>query len=983
MSNAGQAALTIVGAGIGFLVPGIGWALGATIGSAIGSVAFPTQLPTVRGPRLEDLKAQSSQIGAPIPIVFGTYAIAGNVIWASDLIETKHKDSQGGKGGGGQQKVVSYTYAQNLAIGLCEGPIAGVRRIWANGRLIYDRTPRRDDEDDQSYERRMAANDALDGIMTVYDGTQVVADPTIESFEGVGEVPAYMDLAYVVFADLQLADYGNRAPSMLFEVYTSGAAFDVADNQFSNEQLFPWLEATRPENPLNEHHYGVVGGSGWYATVQDALDADAPGQVDYVYGYSRDYSTPNYGVSPYSGYVQQPREWKELYLFVNTAILPIDDLSYDTACDWGAAQTPEEYIWWTGRDDGGAWQMHGVYRRTTWTGSETFNCGTHAVARNSDTAIAVERLPRVPWNPIDRPDAILIPGNPNAVIIDGRVERARTWVYDNSVTYKVLQKYTLSGSPISVEKYPLNPTRPNGHPDYSDQAFWEAAYDDAVAAGQMQPGLTYGVHYPVTQSYAYVSTDASGAFDVSPVLLADIVEAICLRAGLTADQIDVADISSTCDGYAITSVMSGRDALTPLTAFGLFNGVESGQTLKFVERGGALVATLNEDDLGAHEADSARPAPIEVTRTQDVDLPRTLRLRYASPARDYQPGQQSDNRLTTYAINAVDLDLPVSMSDTRALQLAQIHLFDAWAARNGYTFALDLSALALEPTDCIGLPIDGRIERVRLVSHHYSLPSLIQIEAVRDDASGMSAEEIRASAALPLPAELPLAGPTDLVLLDLPSLRAEDNDAGYYAAGRGYLPTWSGYTVMTSFDGGTEYGTVATSTDAATVGTLTAPISSGSPEEVTLTADSGTFASATEDELDAGVNVLAVGAHGRWEILQFGSAVLSSGVWTLGDLRRGLRGTTAYETTSLAGDRAVLMSGAGIIRVPLAASLVNVEHMVKGVSLGTPVGDNAAVSFTSAGLSLQGGGLTFDSEDNITVDLSWADLIIARQVFGP
>src|SRR5574343_654885 len=148
----------------------------------------------------------------------------------------------------------------------------------------------------------------------------------------------------------------------------------------------------------------------------------------------------------------------------------------------------------------------------------------------------------------------------------------------------------------------------------------------------------------------------------------------------------------------------------------------------------------------------------------------------------------------------------------------------------------------------------------------------------------------------------------------------------------------------------------------------------GSPEEVTLRADSGSFSSATPDELDAGANVLAVGAHGRWKLLQFETAALADGVWTLGGLRRGLRGTTANETTSLPGDRAVMMSGPGILRVPLAASLVNVEHLVKGVTLGTAVADAVAQTFASSGLSLQGDGLTFDENDNLTVDPDWSDL---------
>lgn len=44
----------------------------------------------------------------------------------------------GGKGMGGGGTQVSYTYSASFAIGLCEGPIIGVRDIWADSKLIYD-----------------------------------------------------------------------------------------------------------------------------------------------------------------------------------------------------------------------------------------------------------------------------------------------------------------------------------------------------------------------------------------------------------------------------------------------------------------------------------------------------------------------------------------------------------------------------------------------------------------------------------------------------------------------------------------------------------------------------------------------------------------------------------------------------------------------------------------------------------------------------
>ena len=42
---------------------------------------------------------------------------------------------------GGGQKTVTYSYTADFAIGLCEGPISAIVKIWADGKLIYDMSP--------------------------------------------------------------------------------------------------------------------------------------------------------------------------------------------------------------------------------------------------------------------------------------------------------------------------------------------------------------------------------------------------------------------------------------------------------------------------------------------------------------------------------------------------------------------------------------------------------------------------------------------------------------------------------------------------------------------------------------------------------------------------------------------------------------------------------------------------------------------------
>ncbi|HEY0311036.1 MAG TPA: phage tail protein [Allosphingosinicella sp.] len=189
---------TLVLTTVGTLVGGpIGGAVGALLGQAVDSRLFA---PKARqGPRLGDLSVQTSTYGSEIPKLFGTLRVAGTVIWATDLKETR---STAGNGKG-QAKSVSYTYSASFAVALSGRPILGVRRIWADGKLL-----------------RGAAGDfkSATGFRLLSGGEGQVVDPLIASVQGAGQTPAYRGVAYAVFEDFQLADYGNRIPSLTFEV---------------------------------------------------------------------------------------------------------------------------------------------------------------------------------------------------------------------------------------------------------------------------------------------------------------------------------------------------------------------------------------------------------------------------------------------------------------------------------------------------------------------------------------------------------------------------------------------------------------------------------------------------------------------------------------------------------------------------------------------------------------------------------------------
>ena len=190
----------------------IGGPVGAAIGGLLGNAVDHTILgPKGReGPRLADLAVQTSSYGTPIPKVFGTMRVAGSVIWATDLQE--HRATT--RSGKGQPSVTNYSYTASFAVALSSRAILGVARIWADGNLL------RGDAGDWK---------AQTGFRLHLGGEDQAADPLIASHEGAGMAPAHRGVAYAVFEDLQLADYGNRIPSLTFEVAADAGAPNVGD----------------------------------------------------------------------------------------------------------------------------------------------------------------------------------------------------------------------------------------------------------------------------------------------------------------------------------------------------------------------------------------------------------------------------------------------------------------------------------------------------------------------------------------------------------------------------------------------------------------------------------------------------------------------------------------------------------------------------------------------------------------------------------
>jgi len=213
VSSGGQIVGGIVGAVAGFFLGGPSGALyGAQIGMMAGGYLDPPKGPNVEGPRINDLTTQTSTYGAVIPRAYGTIALNGNVFWLENnkLKEVVKKKKSGGKGGS-ETTTKTFSYFATFALGLCEGPISGVRRIWCGADLIYD-------AGSEDLDTIIASNQSA-GLVTLHNGAMdQLPDARIQATLGAENTPAYRGLAYIVFNDFPLEKHSNSLMAAPFKV---------------------------------------------------------------------------------------------------------------------------------------------------------------------------------------------------------------------------------------------------------------------------------------------------------------------------------------------------------------------------------------------------------------------------------------------------------------------------------------------------------------------------------------------------------------------------------------------------------------------------------------------------------------------------------------------------------------------------------------------------------------------------------------------
>jgi hypothetical protein len=896
----------------------IGW----MAGTLIASMMFRQ-----KGPNPAEIRVQDSAYGKPIPFVYGMYRVSGNIIWAGQPYIT---DAGKGFGKGPSQQKVSMSFA----VGLCAGTIASVRRIWANGKLIYDVS-------NPSNFQAISGSAQMVTNFTVYPGDEnQEPDPTMQAALGVANVPAYRGLAYVVFNNLDLSQWGNFLPSFSFEVLTQPSS--QASSQLGASFTTPWA-GTGPvlismpnlsasggnAMAYNGYIYGqqapiAVSMSAYGAQQFVAPQVNSGGLFGMPSGNSDvagiwtttgwlrpDGTFDDLTLSGWLGYVTTFwRNGSDLYVASsNAAFTTVARLQIVAGIPGGDPSNP------TLNPKGGTVLANSV----SMSGGFTVIGGTSAYVY----AINGSTLYRLDRNTLATVATWTAPaGSPlfsTAQYVGYVLDDDHIYLQVNTAPPQP-NIYLFRPSQNTLTAIGLGPFGVNAAGSFVavSQSFFVFGTSGVSSSGQIQIGYMW-----VSQGQAYTT-------------LSSIVADICNRAGLSPSQYDVSQLTDQVQGFSVTNHSTARSNLAPLMSTFFFDACDTDGLIKFVKRGGAIAGTFASADLGASPTmgDAANTTPIVETIAQEIDLPRSLSLTYPELNSDYNPNTQRAMRAITNSNKDTAIQVPIVLDSGDARGRAESMLWATWEGRKTFSFSTGVSYMQLEPGDMATLNApNGEAYTVRLTRCQYDgLGSLIWTAALDDPsiypspsyaAWGGTAAGFRSQT-------IDYSGPTFLTVMDVPPLRSSDTSPGLYIAACGAASTWPGCALDISRDGST-YAQAANINQAAVMGyaaTALPNFSGGNqPDElstVSVVLYNGTLASIAYADFLNGLNAAYLGG----ELIFFRNATLTAAsTYTLSGLLRARVGTEGAMGTHVVGEPFVLLDTTHIL--PLSINLTDIGRTLK------------------------------------------------------
>lgn len=940
--------LPIVGAIVGsfFGAPQLGFA----IGSIIGNVVDPQ---VIKGPRIGDNALQTSAEGVYRPIVRGISAVMGNVIERGNRKVKTQRHSQGKGGPVVEEQRVFWTFA----IRVCEGPIAGITRIWMDEKLVYDVTPTSAIPDE--------TGDFASKFRLYLGGEDQLPDPDIEAYRGIGNVPAYRGSAYVVFPNFDLTDRRESIPSFRFEVLADGEIF---------EWDYTWTFDASPEiagignskpaygNGMamyasNGGAYRTTNGTTWQNTTTANLASVAFWESEGIFVASGAFSPSTVlfgnGINP----------WVTVFsenVPGGGAVAVAEDLGYALSVGTGSTTpyaliiTPEGIVTPT---ELGA----GPYRVTRMIRSERLGL---FIAVTDDTPPATDRIwysttgLESTWFKIGSYDTHwedIIDANGMLILVGNTLSTGgSTTLLTGPDLFSLVDRTPITG----IDQFSGATQIPStGQIVIAPRSFFAGMNDylvtfDAInfenKANYLNGNLTspQWIGAPINRIMA-VSTGGvlgdgallSNSSMEQGLTLAQVVSGLHERVYNPPEKYNVTELTDTVLGIVFVGDYTCADAIKTLMTPYFFDGAEfdagTGYKIHYTKRGKPVVMTVTVDDL--------IDAPEKSIREDSLERPKVIHLHYENPTVGYVPAKATDRRDSTdvLVVGEVSTQIPVAFSNVdEPAQIVRKMMKVIWAEVAGeQDFTASGNLLRLVPGDCIGVSLRGLTYRKRITQEQYEGGEL-RWKLIADRQSAYTANVTGVPVPPPTPPLPSIVGPTIFEYLDIPALNDTNDRLLYYTAATGQSEAWYGATIQRKNPGASSFETATTFTQPTTMGELLVSVPSASEHYPDTTNDVHLMLYRADDELESltELEFLSEGGSfalekpdGSWEVMQYRDASQdSAGDWTLSHLLRGR--LNSGPSVHNVGARFVLLSE--VQSVDAVVAWLNNDLTHRPVSLG-------------------------------------------------
>jgi hypothetical protein len=392
-----------------------------------------------------------------------------------------------------------------------------------------------------------------------------------------------------------------------------------------------------------------------------------------------------------------------------------------------------------------------------------------------------------------------------------------------------------------------------------------------------------------------------------------LVGALLADAGV--DGVETSALRDGCDGYVVDRPMSPRAMIEPLAMAYAFDATAADGTLRFIQRGGAPVAEILEDDLVLPDSGTVA----RLTRAQETELPREASFGFTDAVADYRRSAVTSRKLVGAAGRSLHSDLAVITNDAAATRRAEIWLQDLWAGREAAEFSLGMKRLALSPGDVVALTLDGR-------RRLFEIGDLIDTELRQVKARSIDPEVFSvplSASRIKVPAIPAALGPAQVTVLDLPAL---DASAPVVLTRLAITANpWPGSVAVWKSSDGASFEIAAIAAAPCAIGETLDALPAGPTarwdraSSMRVKLYGGALASISDARVLEGGNAAAVrNAAGAWEILQFANTVLVDGqTWLLSRLLRGQAGSKAAMAAPLPAGAPFVVLGAQLVPIAL------------------------------------------------------------------